>query len=171
LDKIKRQIPAEHSIYADFKPEPVDEYRRDWLTNALYAKDARVDLSSVVRHAFVEAWVRTDSRPKVDEALWARLKASAANSTASELDGSEQVETILELNRRIEREGSRARCFARARKAYSAGSYGLARRIIYSGLRENLSSLLDRQWLKLLVKTHLSPKCLTGLKRLIPVKV
>jgi len=172
LQKIKEQIPTEHKLYPDFKSTPVDELRRDWLVAYNHAKDPEVSLTSITESLFIEAWKRTEGEPQVDAALWGKLMSCLTDgltndTSARDLDAS----SLAALNRRIKRRGGRARLISGARLAHLSGKHGVARRMIYSCLRENTWSLFDLEWIRLLLKTHLSPKWISNLKRWMPLHV
>ena len=70
------------------------------------------------------------------------------------------------LNRRIRRRGLRERLMANASLALASGRQDLARKLTYACLFRRISSLGDLAWVKMLIKTHLSPKWRGELRRM-----
>ena len=74
--------------------------------------------------------------------------------------------TLWWLNKRIRRRGLRERLMANASLALASGRQDLARKLTYACLLKRISSLSDLAWIRMLVKTHISPRWLGGVKRM-----
>jgi hypothetical protein len=166
LNSIKQRLPHEHSVYTDFKPAPVDRFRRDWLIAYNHAKETMAAPGAIAARVFVEAWIRSDDTPNLDEDLWARLRTADRDGNVTEIsaDSSAWNRLLPALKRTIEKQGRRARYLASARLAHLTGRRGLARRMVYRCAIGSSSSLLDPEWIRLFLKTHLSPKVVSRLR-------
>ena len=163
----------------------------------LLRNESQVSKNTIAAEVFIEAWKRTAGEPQIDEALWSDLKAcetdeghelshesgrsgnspTLADSRARRPGGRRNARpTILRfrdrtalwrLNQRIRRQGLRERLMANAGLAFVSGRQDLVRQLTYSCLLRRISSLGDLAWIKMLIKTHLSPKWLGGLRRII----
>ena len=168
LRAVKKLIPESHSVHENFSPTPVEQHRRDWFIECLHANQTAPTRSTVAAGIFVEAWRRTGEKPQIEEALWARLKACQTHEeqVAGRWETFWERTSLWRLNRRIRRQGARSCLIADAGLALASGKQSLARKLTYSCLLQSPSSVGDLPWIKMFVKSHLSPQWLNGLRQM-----
>jgi hypothetical protein len=175
LRQIKDQIPRTHSVYPEISPAPVESRLRDWIIRYLNMKGTSPTPATIAESLYVQAWERTADRPRLGWELWRRM--AAGNSFQMQQARGEELTVgrrlwdrarLWNLNRRIRRRGTRARWVFNGNLALLNGRRPLARRLAYACLLRTLSSLGDVAWVKVIVKSHLSPTWLRCLKRFCP---
>jgi hypothetical protein len=169
LGTVKQLIPECHSVHENFCPVPVERHWLDWSIQCVYANKPAPTRSTVAAGVFIEAWKRTTTNPQIEKALWARLKAFRIREgqTPGGWENFLERASLWRLNRQIQRQGLRARLINSANLALARGKQGLARKLIYSCLLQNISSAGDLVWIKMLLKSHLSSTWIRQFKRIL----
>jgi hypothetical protein len=172
LQSVKQQIPTQHQVHPDFLPSCVNQAARDWFFNYLDADAFRNSLGALAAPVFVEAWKRTNTRPEIGAELWNELN-QCASAEKPGLAATLKIGKYLNqlklwrLNRSIKTYGSSAKCMAEADQAYRTCKPGAGRRAIYRCLSARPAILIDRNWLKLFLKLHVSRKLISRWRKAV----
>jgi hypothetical protein len=167
LRKIKEQIPASHRIYPDFKPGGAEVRMRNWFLNFLHSKEPVPTMGTLAEYVFVEAWVRTDSRPQLDSRLWTELdQCGQYGDSRNSLAELRDTISLVRLNRRIQSRGDRNKLMSAVRDAIRNGKPHLARKLIYRCLLAGPACLVDANWIRQFAKAHLGQRLSLRLQKI-----
>lgn len=164
LQEIKKHIPVAHQIRPDFQSVPAAATLRNWFLCYSFRKNPIPTGPEIAMRLFIEAWKRTSAKPQIDLKLWQDLVRVERGEADSSLRFGAKMK-LWWLNRKLSSQGSRQRLLTRADTAVRGDKYRLARQLVYQCLFTNPMCIVDIEWQKQFVKSHLGSRLNAKLRR------
>jgi hypothetical protein len=171
LGTLKNQIPERHRVHPDFNPAGVEDRWRDWWLAFKHSKEPAPDICTASTRVFIEAWKRTNARPRLDRHLWAELNECMPGNrrplwsksvVGRCLDGL----LLWRLNKKIRSRGSWNKFMTAADAALRNNQSNLARTMVYRCIWVYPACWGDADWLKLFVKAHVGPRLTSAFRNI-----
>ncbi len=162
LNSVKNQIPKEHSTYLDFYPTFVDKNSLQWFLNVKFQGNVNKTAINIATDFLIDAWRLTDEKPLFDEQLLDNLKKFPTSGTylyqSNIISKLARLFRLGWLNQKVSRLGWHEQLVSKAYIFSQNSKFSTAQRLVWLSFLINPLCLMNQDWLRFFIKTHLGKR-------------